>query len=212
MAVGRHQAHRVRPQDEQRAVEEVARVFAGDRKLRLRDHLLQHVARQRRAVGAGAVRQRRKVLARQRLHARVEPIGRDLDAALVFLDPDVGLGQRLDDLVELLRRQRQRSASSTTDAVTRAAQPDLEIGREQLHLARRRLRSARSRGSESCSCARRCPGRVAVRAADRSCGRPVPCGVISRKRFDEARSLKRRSRTKNYNKKEVLLKTQKTAD
>ena len=52
MAVGRDQAHRVGPQHEQRAVQEIPRVLAGDRKLRLRDHLLQRRCAAASAVGA----------------------------------------------------------------------------------------------------------------------------------------------------------------
>ena len=103
------------------------------------DHLLQRRrARPRSTCGAAGFGQRRKVFARQRLHPRVEPIGRDLDAALVFGDADVGLRQRLDDLVELLRRQRQRSALRDRRRAL-AAQPDLEIGGEKLHLLAVRL-------------------------------------------------------------------------
>jgi hypothetical protein len=69
------------------------------------------------------LRQRREVLARQRLHPRVEAIGRDLHAVLVLLDPDVGLRQRLDDLVELLGRQRQRPPFVTTRRTGCAARP-----------------------------------------------------------------------------------------
>ena len=45
MAVGRDQAHRVGPQHEQRAVQKIPGVLAGDRKLRLRDHLLERALR-----------------------------------------------------------------------------------------------------------------------------------------------------------------------
>jgi hypothetical protein len=107
---GRDQLHRIAAQDEQRAVEEVARVLAGDRELGLPDHLLQHVARERGTDHAGGFRQARKVFARQGLHPRVEAVGRDLDAVLVRLDPHVRFRQRLDDFVELLRRQRQGAA------------------------------------------------------------------------------------------------------
>ena len=173
MAVGGDQAHRVGPQHEQRAVQEIPRVFAGDRKLRLRDHLLDGAARQRRARRAAGFGQRRKILARQRLHPRVEPIGGDLHAALVFGDADVGVGQRLDDLVELLRRQRQRSGlrrpSPRTCCAGRLRDRWQESGPRRLSLP-----SARSRESESCSCARRFPGKVAVLAEGRSCGRQVP--------------------------------------
>ena len=67
-----------------------------------------------------------------------EPIRRDLDPVFVFLDADVGFRQRLDDLVELLRRQRQRPALGDR-RVTPAAQPDLEVGRQELHFAVRRF-------------------------------------------------------------------------
>ncbi len=139
MAVGRHQAHRVGLQHEQRAVQEVARVLAGDRELRLRDHLLAA----RRAAASRCtlplrLGQRREIVARQRLHARVEPIGGDLHAALVLFDAHVGFRQRLDDLEELLRRQRQRAALGDR-RLAPAPKADLEIRREQLHLVARRL-------------------------------------------------------------------------
>ena len=133
MAVGRHQRQALRLEHELRAVEKEPRVLAGDRELRLGHHLAHGRARQRRARLAAHVRQRREVLARQRLHPRVEPVRRDLDAVLVLLDPDVGLRQRLDDLVELLRRQRQRSALRDRRRAA-AAQRDFEIGRQHPHL------------------------------------------------------------------------------
>jgi hypothetical protein len=104
--IRRHQAHRVGAQDEQGAVEEVAGVLSGNRKLCPRHHLAKRITRERRAAGAGRLRKRRKIFARQRLHPGVEAIGRHLDAVLVFLDADVGFRQRLQDFVELLRRQR----------------------------------------------------------------------------------------------------------
>ena len=133
MTVGGDQAHRIRAKHEQRAVQKIARVFAGDRKLRLRDHFLERRARQRRARCAARLGQRRKILARQRLHPRVEPIGRDLHAAFVLGDANVGLRQRLDDLVELLRRQRQRSALCDRRRAF-AAQANFEIGGKKTHL------------------------------------------------------------------------------
>ena len=83
----------LRLQHELRAVQEIPRVFSGDRELRLRDHLLDRRSRQRRACRAADIRQRRKVFARQRLHPRVEPIGRDFHAVLVLFDSNVCLGQ-----------------------------------------------------------------------------------------------------------------------
>ena len=83
--------------------------------------------------GAAGFRQRRKILARQRLHPRVEPIGRDLHAALVLGDANVGFRQRLDDLVKLFRRQRQRAGLGHRRRAF-AAQADFEIGREKAHL------------------------------------------------------------------------------
>ena len=50
----------------------------------------------------------------------------------VFLDPHVRFRQRLDDLVQLLRRQRQRPAFGDRRRAL-AAQPHFEIRREQLH-------------------------------------------------------------------------------
>src|SRR6185436_12175652 len=48
MSVGRHERDAVWLQHELRAVQKIARVFAGNRKLCLRDHLLQHTSRKRR--------------------------------------------------------------------------------------------------------------------------------------------------------------------
>ena len=108
MAVGRHQAHRVGLQHEQRAVQEIARVFAGDRELRLRRPSARATSRgASRRRSPPRLRQRREVVPRQRLHPRVEPIGRDLDAVLVLLDADVGVRQRPRSR-KFLGRQRQR--------------------------------------------------------------------------------------------------------
>ena len=52
-----------------------------------------------------AVGQGREILARQCLHARIEPVGGHLDAVLVFFYSDVRLWQRLHNLVQLLCRQ-----------------------------------------------------------------------------------------------------------
>ena len=133
MAVGRDEAHRVRPQHEQRAVQKIPRVLAGDRKLRFGDHLFERCSRQRRGCRPAAFGQRRKIFARQRLHPRVEPVGGDLHAAFVLGDANVGLGQRLDDLVKLLRRQRERAAFRHRRRAL-AAQADFEIGGEKSHL------------------------------------------------------------------------------
>ncbi len=138
MAVGGDEAHRVGPQHELRAVQKVARVLAGDRELRLRDHFLERSARQRRARRTARVWQRRKILARQRLHPRIEAVGRDLHAALVLRDADVGFRQRLHDLEKLLRGQRERAAFGDRRRAL-AAQSDLEIGREKAHFVAFRL-------------------------------------------------------------------------
>ena len=133
MAVGRDQAHLLGLEHEQRAVEEIPRVLAGDRKLRLGDHFLHGVALERRGRRAARFRQRRKILARQRLHARVEAVGRDLHAALVLGDADVGFRQRLHDLVELLGRQRQRPGLRDRGRAL-TAQADFEIGGKKADL------------------------------------------------------------------------------
>jgi hypothetical protein len=67
----RHNAasHGVCAQDKQRTVEEIPGVFSGDRKLGLRDHLLDRSSRQRGGGCAASLWQRRKVFARQRLHS-----------------------------------------------------------------------------------------------------------------------------------------------
>ena len=138
MAVGRHQAHRIGPQHQERAVEEVARVLSRDRELRLRHHLLDDVARERRDDLAAGVGQRREILARQRLHARVESIGGHLHAAFVLFDAHVRFRQRLHDLVQLLRRECQRTALGDRRSAL-APEADLEIRREKLHLVPGRL-------------------------------------------------------------------------
>ena len=101
-------------QHEERAVQEVAGVLARDGELRAwpsspQDGRAGSVSARACPPSRGSVG---KSSARQRLHPRIEAIGGNFDAALVLLDPDVGLGQRLDDLVELLRRQRQRCRPS----------------------------------------------------------------------------------------------------
>ena len=68
MAVGGDERQTLRLEDELRAVEEVARILAGNCKLRLGNHLLQSGPRQRRPCRAAHVRERRKVFPRQRLH------------------------------------------------------------------------------------------------------------------------------------------------
>jgi hypothetical protein len=88
---------------------EIPGVFTGDRKLRLGDHFVDRAALERRGRRAAGFRQRRKILTRQGLQPRIESIGRDLHTALVLGDADVGLGQRLHDFEEFLRRQGQRA-------------------------------------------------------------------------------------------------------
>ena len=96
----------------------------------LADHLAQRRARQRRLRAAGAISgsdgksSRGSVCMRESKRSAAT-----LHAGLVLLDPDVGLRKRLDDLVELLRRQRQRPALRHR-RLTPAAQRDFEIGRE----------------------------------------------------------------------------------
>ena len=121
------------PDHEQRAVQEVPRVFARDGELRLRHHLAKRRAAERDRSLAGGLGNGGEVLARQRLHARLEAIGRDLHAALVLLDPDVGLRKLLDDLEQLLRRQRERSAGGDRGRAS-APQPDLEVGGGHAHV------------------------------------------------------------------------------
>ena len=133
MPVGGDHAHFLRPQHQQRAVQEVARVLAGDGELGLRDHLPGDVARQDGVAGPRAVRHGREVVPRHGLQARFEPVGRDLDAVLVLLDEDVGVRQRLDDLEELLGRQGQRARLLDLGRAA-ALEPDLEVGRRQAHL------------------------------------------------------------------------------
>ena len=135
MTVGGDQAHRVRPQHELRAVQEIPRVFAGDRKLRLRDHLLQRCTRQRRASRSPpASGRRREILARQRLHPRIESIRRHLHAALVFARCGCRFpAAHLTISYSFLAGSVSDSALSDR-RLAFAAQRDLEIGREQAHL------------------------------------------------------------------------------
>jgi hypothetical protein len=136
MAIGCHEAQRVRTKDEKCAIEKIAGVFTSDGELGLRDHLPERFPRKHRAVSTSRIRKAGKILSRQRLHPRVEAICRNLDAVLVFLDPYVGLGQRLDDLEQLLRRQRERSPFGDRGRAL-APKPDLQIRREQLDLVTR---------------------------------------------------------------------------
>ena len=133
MAVGRHHAHVLGPQDQQGAVQEVARVFARDRELGLGDHLPRDVAGQGRVPGAAAVRHGRKIVPRHGLQPRLEAVGRHLDAVLVLLDEDVGIGQGLDDFEELLGGQRQRPGLLDLGRAP-ALQPDFEVGCRQADL------------------------------------------------------------------------------
>ena len=138
MAVRRDEAHFIAAKNEERAVEEIPRVLTGDRKLRLLDHLLDGIPAERRADSPARFRHRRKILAGKRLHPRIETIGRNLDAVLVLLDPHVRFRQRLHDLVEFLRRQRDRSTPGDRRRA-RASQSNLQVGREQLDLIALRL-------------------------------------------------------------------------
>ena len=132
--VSRHERHLVRLQHQQRAIQVVARVLAGNRKLRLRDHVAQRFAGKRRVHRAGALREGRKIVARHGRHPRIEPLGRDLYPRLVLLDPDVGLRQRLHDLVELLCGQRQRPALGNR-GLAPTSQSDFEIRCRKPYLA-----------------------------------------------------------------------------
>ena len=152
----------------------------------------------------------REVLAGQRLHARVEPVGRDFDAALVLFDPDVGVRQRLDDFVELLRRQRERAALRDRRRA-RAPQPNLEIRGQKLDVV------AVSIDQHVCKDGNRVLAfddaleqlqfaqQIGLAYDELHCGDDL---VGSRRRrptdpFKDERDLG----TKNYNSKEVMLKT-----
>ena len=67
VTVGGDHAHAVGPQHELRAVQEVPRVFAGDRETRVRDEALERGAGQRRLGQAAIARRRREFRRRQRL-------------------------------------------------------------------------------------------------------------------------------------------------
>jgi hypothetical protein len=84
------------------------------------------------AERAARLRQGREILARKRLHPRVESIRRNLDAVLVLFDPDVRFRKRLDDFVQLLRRQRERSAFGD-GGLTPASQSNFEIRGEHAY-------------------------------------------------------------------------------
>src|SRR5262249_30124115 len=124
--------HRIRAQNEQSPVQEIPSIFTRDRKLRFRNHLAEGLARECRFRRARRLGQRWEVLTRKGLHARVEFVGGNLHAVLVFLDTDVRLGECLHDLVEFLCRQRQRTTFRDR-RITPAAQRDLEVGREHTH-------------------------------------------------------------------------------
>jgi hypothetical protein len=80
--------------------------------------------------------QRRKIFPRQ-VCPRSNHRGH-LDAALVFRDPDVRLRQRLHDLVEFLRGQRQRSALGD-GGLASTPQRNLKIGGKKTDVVALRL-------------------------------------------------------------------------
>ena len=133
MSVSRNQRQALGPENEFRTVQEVAGVLSRNRILRLRDHLPDCSSRQRRACGSTDIRQRREVLARQRLHARIKSVRSYFDAVAILFDSNIGLGKSFHDFVELLRRERQRPALCHSRLAT-ASQCDLEVGREHANL------------------------------------------------------------------------------
>ena len=134
MAIGRHQAHRLGLLDEQRAVQEIARVFAGDRKLRFRNHVLQHVAREasrcRAPVPSGSVGK----------SSRGSVCIRESKRSAATLTPLLSSSIRTSVSGSALMISYSFFAGSVseplfaTDACAPAAQPDLEIRRQQPHL------------------------------------------------------------------------------
>src|SRR5450759_1266718 len=118
---------------EEHAVEVVAGVVARGREVRARDHLAEKGCRQRQARLPGRMRQRRIILRRHRLDARVETVGRNFHAGLVLLDADLGLRKHADDLEKLLRRQRDFAALRHRRGAL-AAQRHLEVGGQESKL------------------------------------------------------------------------------
>ena len=133
MTVGRDERETVRLDDELRAIEKVAGVLACDRKLRFRDHFLQRLTRKRGASRSGCFRQTGEILPRERLHPRIESVRRDFDAVLVFDDPDISLRKGLDDLVEFLCWERQRSTLTNRSRAS-TSQRHFEVGRQESYL------------------------------------------------------------------------------
>ena len=173
--VGRDHAHRVVTQHEQGAVQEVARVLTGNRKLRLRDHLAQRLAVDsppRRSVDR--IGHRGKVVLRQRLHPRLEAVRRHLDGSdLLFFDADVRFRKLLHDS----RRTSSPAASAhrASRRTRRSVRADPPRDPSPSASGRRRwLRAARSPEWEWCSCARQSPETAGAPSGGRSFGRQVP--------------------------------------
>ncbi len=135
VAVGGHERHRVGLEDELGAVQVVARVFAGDRKLRLGDHL-----RERLALDAWPWRRRRPRGGSENLpcgsvgifELNWPPEIRDGRAALFEFDVHVAVRQRPNHFVKLLRRQRDR-AWLAHGRFAAAAQGNFEVRGQQRH-------------------------------------------------------------------------------
>src|SRR5581483_5113954 len=85
--------------------------------------------------GATVLGRRRKLARRQRLHPRLEAVGRDRHAlaALVFLDANFRLRQRADNLEELLGREREDARRGDRRFALRP-HADVEIRGEQRRL------------------------------------------------------------------------------
>ena len=133
MAIRGYQSQTLRLDHELGAVQEIPCVFAGNRELCLGDHFANRCARKRCTGLSTEIRQRRKVFARECLHARIKMVRRNFDAVLVLFDPDVRFRQSLHNFVEFFCWQRQRTTLRHS-CVTLAAQRYFEIGREHPNL------------------------------------------------------------------------------
>ena len=134
MAVGRHQRQALRLQHELRAVEEIPRVLAGDRELRLGDHLAARAARGSVArafpLTSGSVGK----------SSRGSVCIRESNRSAATLTPFLSSSIRTSVSGSALTISYSFFAGSVsdpplaTDAVTAAAQRDFEVGREHPHL------------------------------------------------------------------------------
>ena len=167
-----------RLQHEQRAVEVVARVFAGDRKLRLAppsarsDAALDRRLRPRRRLRAGVGKSSRGSVGIRDSNRSADTLTPVPPFSVSMLTSASGSARTISYSffagsvtapgLSTAASQRLRSATSRSVASSVISLP---VGFDQ-HVRQDR---------ESCSCARRSAGRIAVPAQDRLSWRPVPC-------------------------------------